>query len=337
MIREFRLSPPGSGRGVSCDEGGAFVGTIPLLKRSRAYGRTQWEPRDGEQLSQQLGSCFGIPIDIASKTGGLKAICNALNDGDVARAQIATVLLGVPEPPPLSKTRRSRDDMIKFIHDLHWSGMIKADWEPDEHPRRPAGSPDSRGGQFAPKGTASGAPSSSDSKTSAHDGSEDYYADHTQEVSLNDAVYHQGNTLDEDAGIQIAADWPSNGPPNETAVCARFARLCVLLAPLLLSGDTPQEVPLHDHHIFPKQFRQYFQQRGIDIDQYTVTMDAPTHLEGVHGAGIDGMPGQWNKAWADFIARNPNATRQEIFDFAGQLMKRYGISSSEIHPYGRLP
>ena len=56
-----------------------------------------------------------------------------------------------------------------------------------------------------------------------------------------------------------------------------------------------------------------------------------------HGAGIDGIPGQWNKAWADFIARNPTATRQQLFDFAGQLMKRYGISSSEIHPYGKLP
>ncbi len=127
MIREFRLSPPGGGRSVSCNESGAFVGTVPLLKKSEANGRARWEPRDNNHLSKQLSTASGIPIDMASKSGGLKAICNALNDGDVARAQIATVLLSVPEPPPLSKTRRSRDDMIKFICDLHWSGMIKWD------------------------------------------------------------------------------------------------------------------------------------------------------------------------------------------------------------------
>lgn len=156
-----------------------------------------------------------------------------------------------------------------------------------------------------------------------------------REGTLDDGVYRPGSDLARPD--LVAAEWPSNGPPDEAAACARFARLCVLLAPLLLSGDTPQRVQFHDHHIFPQQFRQYFEQRGIDIDRYTVTIDAATHLEGVHGAGIGAMPGQWNKAWADFIARNPTATRQQVFDFAGQLMKRYGISSSEIHPYGQLP
>ncbi len=127
MIHEFRLSPPGSGRGVSCDESGAFVGTVPLLRKFEANGRARWEPRDNNHLSKHLGTAFGIPIDIASKTGGLKAICNALNDGDVARAQIATVLLAIPDPPTLSKDVRSRGDMIKFIRDLYRSGMIKWD------------------------------------------------------------------------------------------------------------------------------------------------------------------------------------------------------------------
>ena len=35
--------------------------------------------------------------------GGLKAISNALNKGDVARAQMAAVLLGIPEPPLLKR------------------------------------------------------------------------------------------------------------------------------------------------------------------------------------------------------------------------------------------
>jgi predicted lipoprotein DUF2380 len=209
-----------------------------------------------------------------------------------------------------------------------------------EHPRWPAGAADSQGGQFAPEGSHTGALSSSGGDTASHDGSDDDLEHRTREGAFNVGVYRSGNDLvelDPTANIQIAAEWPSNGPPSEAVVCARFARLCVLLAPLFLSGDTPQHVQFHDHHIFPQQFRQYFEQKGIDIDQYTVTMDASTHLEGVHGAGMGGMPGQWNKAWADFVARNPTATRQQVLDFAGQLMKRYGISSSEIHPYGQLP
>lgn len=150
MIREFRLSP--RGRGVACDEGGAFVGAIPLLKRTLFHDRERWEPRDCGELSKQVGKQFGLPIDFSSKAGGLKAISNALNEGNVARAQIATVLLAIPEPPALAKGKPAPDVMIKFIRDLYWSGMIKADWDSDEHPRWPAGTPDSQGGQFAPKG-----------------------------------------------------------------------------------------------------------------------------------------------------------------------------------------
>ena len=150
MIREFHLSPPGSGRGVSCDADGAFVGAIPILNRLRKNGKDEWRPCDCEQLSNELGAHYGLPIDMSSKRGGLRAIANALNQGDVARAQIGTVLLGIPDPPPLSKRACSRDQMIKLIRDLHWSGMIK--WDEDEHPRWPAGSADGKGGEFAPKG-----------------------------------------------------------------------------------------------------------------------------------------------------------------------------------------
>src|SRR5580658_9066553 len=113
MIHEFHLSPPGAGRGLSCDANGAFVGDIPLLKRSLIDRRERWEPRDCAELSKAIGANFGLPIEMSSKMGGVRAISNALNDGDVARAQIATVLLGIPGPPSLAKTARSRSEMIK--------------------------------------------------------------------------------------------------------------------------------------------------------------------------------------------------------------------------------
>jgi hypothetical protein len=152
LAREFHLSPPGKGHGVSCDAEGAFIGAIPILRRLRKSGEEVWHPRDCDELSNEVGEYYGLPIDISSKAGGLRAITNALNEGDVVRAQIATALLGIPDPPPLSKRAHSRERMIKLIRDLHWSGLIKADWDPSEHPRRPAGSADSVGGDFAPKG-----------------------------------------------------------------------------------------------------------------------------------------------------------------------------------------
>jgi hypothetical protein len=151
LNREFRLSPPGSGCGISCDTSGVFIGTIPVLKRSRENGEEHWEPRDSEWLSEFVSTEFGIPVDLSSKMGGLNAISRALNDGDVARAQIATVLLGIPDPPQLSKGIRSPLELIELIRNLAWSGLFKGQWDPTEHPRWPAGAPEGQGGQFAPK------------------------------------------------------------------------------------------------------------------------------------------------------------------------------------------
>src|ERR1700744_4966510 len=102
LIDEFRLTSRGKG-GVFCDEGGAFVGAIPLLVRTRGNGRVEWRPRDCDALSQEMSAQYGLPIDISLKKGGLTVIAKALNEGDLVRAQIATVLLGVPDPPYLSK------------------------------------------------------------------------------------------------------------------------------------------------------------------------------------------------------------------------------------------
>jgi hypothetical protein len=170
-----------------------FVGLVPLLNRSSMHGKDRWEPRDCGQLSKQLGSEFGLPIDLSTKAGGLKAICNALNESDVTRAQIAAVLLGIPESPPLAKSAHSKSEMIRFIRDLHWSGLIKADWDPDEHPRWPAGAADSQGGRFAPKGNDIAAPNSSSTEAT---NSNDAYLQHgTQQGTLDDAVFHPDSDL----------------------------------------------------------------------------------------------------------------------------------------------
>jgi hypothetical protein len=150
LIHEFGLSPRGIG-GIVCDDGGAFAGAIPLLARTRRDGKDEWRPRECDDLSQEMSAQYGLPIDMSSKRGGLTVIAKALNEGDVVRAQVATVLLGIPRPPALSKGAPSRQEMIQLAGELHWSGLLKADWDPDEHPRWPADAPDSQGGRFAPR------------------------------------------------------------------------------------------------------------------------------------------------------------------------------------------
>jgi hypothetical protein len=155
-MRRFALSPPGNAYGVSCGAHGAFIDSVPLLKRARVKGEDVWEPRDSDELSAELSARYGLPIDIAAKANGLTVVARALNAGAVARAQMATLFLNLPQPP-LAKNA-TRDDLITFIRELHAGGLIKANWKPDQHPRWPIGSPDSQGGRFSPKGTGTSEP-----------------------------------------------------------------------------------------------------------------------------------------------------------------------------------
>jgi RHS repeat-associated protein len=100
------------------------------------------------------------------------------------------------------------------------------------------------------------------------------------------------------------------------------------------TGRIPPVEPLHDHHIFPGAFRPYFTKAGIDIDQYTVTLERPTHLRGVHGSGMGSMPGRWNALWRQFIDENPMPNPKDIYQYGGSLMDRFGLSGLPIHPYG---
>jgi hypothetical protein len=105
-------------------------------------------------LNRELRNCYGLPVEFDSKIAGLATVARALNRGDLLHAQIATLHLQIPDPPRLTKAPRSTEDIIELARQLKASGLLKADWDPTKHPRWPAGSPDSIGGQFAPVGTA---------------------------------------------------------------------------------------------------------------------------------------------------------------------------------------
>jgi hypothetical protein len=158
-FRKFRLSPFGSQHGVSCDEHGAFVSGVPLLARTAGNdGHGEWKPRDIRELSADLSKRLGLPIDVSSKSKGIAALAEAFNNNaDIARAQLNALHLQFPNSQPLPGSHGfSRENFVGFVRALDASGLIKADWNPDEHPRWPAGVPDSQGGQFAPKGEGGG-------------------------------------------------------------------------------------------------------------------------------------------------------------------------------------
>ncbi len=151
LIREFRLSQPGVGEGISCTSHGAFIGPVALLKRTQAVGREVWQARDTDDLSHELSEHFGLPIDISAKSAGLDAIARSLNDDNVARAQFVALHLQFPPSPRLAENVSPQSALIKFIRELHLGRFIKTNWDSEQHPRWPAGATDSQGGRFAPK------------------------------------------------------------------------------------------------------------------------------------------------------------------------------------------
>jgi hypothetical protein len=134
-----------------------FVGAVPLLEqRCGSSGPDQWQPRPLPDLNRDLGECYGLPIEFNLKIGGLAAVSRALNRRDLVHAQIATLHLQIPDPPPLTKSPQSAREVIDLARQLQASGLLKSDWDPAKHPRWPAGSPEGTGGEFAPTGAASG-------------------------------------------------------------------------------------------------------------------------------------------------------------------------------------
>jgi hypothetical protein len=132
-FRVFRLSKSFNTGGIFCDANGAFVGPVPLLKRTRK-SQGQWIVRSEAELNEKLTRLYDLPIDVAAKIGGMETIARALNEGKLALAKIAAVQLQFPDPPP-----RRNDfnlDMLSRAAELYRSALLKADNDWDAlHPR----------------------------------------------------------------------------------------------------------------------------------------------------------------------------------------------------------
>jgi len=149
---EMHFFPLADG-GVQCGERGLFVGSTPMLWRSRGRDKREtWFVRQNDELDRELSEAYGLPIDVAAKREALANIARALTQGDLALAQIAALLLRFPDPPSLSKgtpARGSSELAERLIH----GGLLKGAWDESLHPR--TGEPPNRG-WFADKPDAPG-------------------------------------------------------------------------------------------------------------------------------------------------------------------------------------
>ncbi|WP_083968009.1 TIGR02269 family lipoprotein [Hyalangium minutum] len=80
--------------------------------------------------------------------------------------------------------------------------------------------------------------------------------------------------------------------------------------------------PHGQHHIFPRMFKGWFTEKGINIDEYVILLGVEKHRSIHRGA----KGGPWNDAWDRFIqARRATATREEIHKYAGQLIYEFEL------------
>ncbi|OJT25632.1 hypothetical protein BO221_07125 [Archangium sp. Cb G35] len=86
----------------------------------------------------------------------------------------------------------------------------------------------------------------------------------------------------------------------------------------------------HDkHHIFPQEFKKWFDRRGINIHQWTMFIETELHQR-IH-CGERGGP--WNAAWRQFkLANETTATKEEIWQHAWELCVRFGLMAP-LQPY----
>ncbi|MGA2487614.1 MAG: hypothetical protein ABSF49_16730, partial [Roseiarcus sp.] len=132
FARHFRLSEA-AGRGVRCDESGLYVGATPLLERKASPGgRSGWRPRPLADLDRELGEAYRERVAFAGKLPGLATIASALDRGEIARAQIAAVLLGLPDPIEASALKSISDQARNLTSELKRAGILAASVGNDE-------------------------------------------------------------------------------------------------------------------------------------------------------------------------------------------------------------
>ena len=88
---------------------------------------------------------------------------------------------------------------------------------------------------------------------------------------------------------------------------------------------------IHQHHVLPQEagLKAWFKGggRNIDVDQFVVDLTQAEH-EALHA-----MEGYRNKQWTAWIGQHQNATADEVWAFARQMMESQKIADRPPHAY----
>jgi len=91
----FKLDQNAKGRGLRCDRDGLFFAGIALLERD---AEDQFRPIPATTIRKTLSSAYRTDGNWESRIRSVDVVAKALNNGDVARAMMAAVLMRLPEP-----------------------------------------------------------------------------------------------------------------------------------------------------------------------------------------------------------------------------------------------
>ncbi|WPB76721.1 TIGR02269 family lipoprotein [Archangium violaceum] len=92
----------------------------------------------------------------------------------------------------------------------------------------------------------------------------------------------------------------------------------------------PSREPIEKHHIFPQELAVWFKRNKIDIHAFTLRLPKSFH-RWLHSGGPKG--GQWNEAWRQFQYENSVTSPERIWQFAFELMSRFGVHERPLVPY----
>ncbi|AEI62822.1 putative lipoprotein [Corallococcus macrosporus] len=141
-----------------------------------------------------------------------------------------------------------------------------------------------------------------------------------------------------------AAAAPGSGPRRHWGGGQHLPRGAVMVFPNWNGAPARIIPPAHQlttgrwekHHIFPqaRDLAEWFEGQGINIHRYTLPIPRDLHQR-IHGGGARG--GAWNQAWREFRLRNEEATPEEIFKHAGELIYRFQLLGGPLRPYYSRP
>jgi RHS repeat-associated protein len=84
------------------------------------------------------------------------------------------------------------------------------------------------------------------------------------------------------------------------------------------------------HHLLPPptEFRKYFDDANLNIEDYTIDLSRDLHIDIHSGTGM-GRGGAWNNAWREFFRQNPNASADQILEQMNRMADQFGLRPND--------